>query len=162
MGILINEVCEPDDFQKIAALAKAIWTEHYTPIVGAAQVTYMLDKFQSAEVMRRQCQNEGYHYYEALYNGNLAGYCAIRPEEDAVFLSKIYVDKAHRGLGIAKAFLSHFTGQFQPRSVWLTVNKNNADSIAAYQKMGFEITEEIVADIGGGFVMDDYKMTLTA
>jgi hypothetical protein len=28
----------------------------------------------------------------------------------------------------------------------------------AYQKIGFEIIEELVIDIGNGFIMDDYKM----
>ena len=42
--------------------------------------------------------------------------------------------------------------------ITLTVNKNNAIAIEAYRKMGFENAGSIVTDIGGGFVMDDYKM----
>ena len=34
---------------KISALAGEIWREHYTPIIGAEQVEYMLAKFQTAE-----------------------------------------------------------------------------------------------------------------
>jgi hypothetical protein len=30
--------------------------------------------------------------------------------------------------------------------------------VQAYQRMGFEIAEAIVIDIGGGFVMDDFRM----
>jgi hypothetical protein len=41
----------------------------------------------------------------------------------------------------------------------LTVNKRNAKAMAAYQRNGFTLTESVVVDIGGGFVMDDYVMT---
>ena len=42
--------------------------------------------------------------------------------------------------------------------IWLTVNNNNTNSIAAYQAMGFHAADTQVADIGNGFVMDDYIM----
>jgi hypothetical protein len=41
--------------------------------------------------------------------------------------------------------------------LWLTVNKGNA-SVQAYERLGFRIVEAMVIDIGGGYVMDDYKM----
>ena len=44
--------------------------------------------------------------------------------------------------------------------IWLTVNKNNSGSIEAYKRMGFNIIDKIITDIGAGFVMDDYKMQL--
>jgi ribosomal protein S18 acetylase RimI-like enzyme len=40
----------------------------------------------------------------------------------------------------------------------LRVNRGNHLAIRAYQRAGFEITEELCNDIGGGFVMDDYVM----
>jgi len=45
------------------------------------------------------------------------------------------------------------------RELWLTVNKDNADSIAFYRRVGFGIAGSSVTDIGGGFVMDDYRMS---
>jgi hypothetical protein len=33
------------------------------------------------------------------------------------------------------------------------------EAVEAYKRMGFAIEKEVVADIGGGFVMDDYLMT---
>ncbi len=39
-----------------------------------------------------------------------------------------------------------------------TVNKNNSLAIRAYEKLGFENLGSIVADIGNGFVIDDYRM----
>jgi ribosomal protein S18 acetylase RimI-like enzyme len=41
----------------------------------------------------------------------------------------------------------------------LTVNKRNTRAIAAYRRNGFTVLEAVVADIGGGFVMDDFLMS---
>jgi diamine N-acetyltransferase len=42
--------------------------------------------------------------------------------------------------------------------MYLQVNRNNFDSIAAYQRLGFEVVDLVKTDIGGGFYMDDYVM----
>ena len=42
------------------------------------------------------------------------------------------------------------------KAVWLTVNRNNSHAIEVYKHKGFIITRTQVADIGNGFVMDDY------
>ncbi|SFE25669.1 hypothetical protein [Nitrosomonas sp. Nm166] len=47
------------------------------------------------------------------------------------------------------------------QSLILTVNKRNQTAISAYQHYGFEITGDNIVDIGGGFIMNDYLMTLT-
>ena len=38
---------------------------------------------------------------------------------------------------------------------------NNAAAVAAYFHYGFTISDDIIIDIGSGFVMDDYLMTMT-
>ena len=50
------------DFSQIETLAREIWEEHYTPIIGAEQVAYMLDKFQSVAAMQKQIK-EGYESF---------------------------------------------------------------------------------------------------
>jgi RimJ/RimL family protein N-acetyltransferase len=42
--------------------------------------------------------------------------------------------------------------------IYLTVNKRNTSSIEAYLRLGFSREGSQVADIGHGFVMDDYVM----
>ncbi len=44
------------------------------------------------------------------------------------------------------------------KMIWLQVNKNNVHSIAWYLRMGFRNVRSAVQDIGGGFVMDDFRM----
>jgi len=42
-------------------LAREIWTDHYVPIIGQAQVDYMLDTFQREEAIAAQLAG-GYEY----------------------------------------------------------------------------------------------------
>lgn len=156
--------CEAD-FAAVAALAEGIWKEHYTPLIGAAQVEYMLEKFQSARAVAVQVA-EGYSYVLLEADRAAAGYCAVRPEADGgLFLSKLYIRKDFRGKGLGRRLFEHAAARFgDPAglSVHLTVNKGNAASIAAYERMGFRVERELRADIGGGYVMDDYVMARRA
>jgi ribosomal protein S18 acetylase RimI-like enzyme len=139
-------------------LGKEIWEEHYTPIIGVEQVEYMLNKFQSEAAIENQIK-EGYQYSTVYFDGVPVGYLSIIQKENSLFLSKIYVLSSERGKGIGK-FILNFIEQKAIRlkrsSISLTVNINNTNSIKAYEKMGFVKIGELVADIGNGFVMDDF------
>ena len=68
-----------------------------------------------------------------------------------------------RGKGIARKtidFIKTIALERNLGRITLTVNKNNIGPIAAYEKLGFVNTGPVVQDIGGGFIMDDYKMEL--
>jgi GNAT superfamily N-acetyltransferase len=77
-----------------------------------------------------------------------------------LFISKLYLCRSGRGQGTGRRtleFIEHIARGQHLDSLWLTVNKGNP-SVATYQHWGFQVTEAIVIDIGGGFVMDDYRM----
>ena len=158
----LERVASPDQIAAVAALARETWTQHYVPIIGAAQVEYMLAKFQSAEAIARQIAAEGYEYY--LAPG--AGYLALVPDpaKKSLLLSKIYVKASARGTGLGRAlaeFAERRCCELGCNELWLTVNRNNAGSIAFYERLGFRKTQTLVTDIGGGFVMDDWRMAKT-
>ncbi len=160
--IKIRKAGSEADCGQIAALAEAIWREHYTPIIGKSQVDYMLHHFQSEPAIAGQMEG-GMHYYLMEYDGSPAGYFAFEKQEDCLFLSKIYVLSSLRGKGLGRSAMTFITGQAEQlacRCVTLTVNRHNSASIAAYQRMGFRKEGPVVKDIGGGFVMDDYRMRL--
>ena len=147
---------------QIETLAREIWKEHYTPIIGEAQVAYMLEKFQSVVAMQKQVE-EGYEYFTIKEGEELVGYLAFKEEQDGLFLSKVYVHSKMRGKGLGKAAIEFVKEQVTQRGlsqIRLTVNKYNHNSIAAYLKMGFIKTRELVMDIGEGYVMDDFEMVL--
>ena len=158
-GMELERVESPERIAAVAALAREIWTQHYVPIIGAAQVEYMLEKFQSEEAIARQIATEGYEYFLAAE----AGYLALVPDlaNKSVLLSKIYVKAEMRGTGLGRAlmeFAETRTAELGCVELWLTVNRNNADSIAFYERMGFRKTNAMVTDIGRGFAMDDWRM----
>ena len=149
----------------VAQLAQEIWTEHYLPIIGRGQVEYMLEKFQSAGAIAEQIAG-GYEYYLATTANKHVGYAAVVADTDggSMHLSKIYVAKSERGHGVGHRLLERLEDECRRRGLkklWLTVNKNNVGSIAWYERMGFENAGPIRIDIGGGYVMDDYRMVKT-
>ncbi len=161
MSVEIRTISSKEEAEQVAALAKEVWTEHYESIIGLDQVNYMIEKFQSGPCIYRDLSEKGYIYYVAEEGDRMVGYCAVHPEEGKTFLSKIYVLKSHRRQGIARRFVELVCGKAKERGdafVYLTVNKENVGSIAAYEAMDFYKEKSICTDIGGGYVMDDYVM----
>ena len=161
----ITRVLSREQIMDVVNLAREIWTDHYVPIIGQAQVDYMLGKFQSKEAITTQLAG-GYAYYTVLHNGKHAGYMAIVPNKDAdmLMISKIYVLRAGRGHGFGRSMLEFAEKVCRERRIgalWLTTNKNNTHSIAWYMRMGFKNMGSNIQDIGGGFIMDDYRMEKT-
>ena len=158
--IKINIANSLSDFHLIEQLADTIWREHYIPIIGLEQVDYMLDKYQSAKSMQDQIKN-GTSYYIIYYDKKSVGYLSFRKEEDVLFLSKIYVLHGFRGKKIGKkamSFVENKTKESGLSKIRLGVNKYNTNTIKAYEKLGFKNIGPSITDIGGGFIMDDFKM----
>lgn len=159
--ITIAPVVSPDAIATVARLAHEIWYEHYTPIIGRLQVDYMVPRFQSeAAIADQQARGLEYHLLHA--GQEPIGYFAFeeQPARACMFLSKLYVLSAWRGSGAARAALDFLESQCRKRNLsllWLTVNRFNP-AIHAYERLGFHTVGTVVADIGGGFVMDDYRM----
>lgn len=147
--------------QEIATLANNIWHEHFTPIIGLEQVEYMVEKFQSFSALKEQIA-DGYEYYQIFDEEEFCGYCGIHPGEDGrLFLSKLYLKKEARGRHLATQAFEFIKSLCRDRglnAIWLTCNKHNDDSLAVYRHLGFETIDTQEADIGNGFIMDDYIM----
>jgi len=147
----------------VAALAGEIWREFYTPVIGAAQVEYMLDKFQSARQIYTDITQNGFVYLIAKnLDREMIGYCGVVPTEGYLLLSKCYVRIDARRQGVARGFMGEVEAlckaEYGLNKIRLTVNKYNFYAVAAYKKMGFEIVDSVNTDIGNGFYMDDYIM----
>ncbi|MET1254715.1 GNAT family N-acetyltransferase [Aliikangiella maris] len=143
----------------IAPLARTIWEEHYTPIIGKAQVDYMLNQFQSVQAIVQQI-TQGMMYYLVYQNDVLCGYFAIKIEQKDLFISKFYLSATTRGQGISRIMLAFIEQQANASAceqLSLTVNKDNS-ARKAYEKLGFSVQKSIKADIGEGYYMDDYVM----
>ncbi|GET31961.1 hypothetical protein PbJCM13498_08240 [Prolixibacter bellariivorans] len=163
MKITMKPVSSQKSIETVARLAVEIWNEHYVPIIGQEQVDYMVEKYQSIPAISNQIENEGYIYFLIYAEEEAVGYVGIQIREQELFLSKYYVQSSQRGRGYGKEaldFIRQYARERKLKGISLTVNKFNSNSIAAYEKMGFLNLGPTVADIGNGFIMDDYKMRL--
>lgn len=160
--MMIEEALSQQDAEAIAALAQEIWTQHYVPIIGQAQVDYMLKTIQSPAAIARQIQ-AGYRYFLIIAGpAGYVGYFAVVPDpvNKAMLLSKFYLKLMFRRKGLGADALAFIEGMCRREGfhkLWLTVNKRNP-TVDTYESMGFRKTGALVQDIGGGFVMDDYRM----
>ncbi|HUO58751.1 MAG TPA: GNAT family N-acetyltransferase [bacterium] len=153
---------QPEDFKLIEALAGPIWRGHYTPIIGAGQVEYMLQQRQTAKAVEEQIRHGDFYYLIQTPEGEKSGYLSVSFRPDELFLSKLYLLKSHRGQGLARkalGFIEDLARSKGLKRITLTVHKQNP-SVKIYQALGFRILESVITDIGGGYVMDDYRMAL--
>jgi GNAT superfamily N-acetyltransferase len=147
----------------MAALAARIWHDHYAPIIGAAQIEYMLKQRYAPAVVRAELGRSGVWWDKLTVGDELCGFSSylLAAEPATVKLDKLYVRtrcqrRGYGGMLIARA-VDEARRQGCTRLV-LAVNKKNASAIGAYLKHGFRVADAVVKDIGGGFVMDDYLM----
>ena len=146
----------------IAALAGVIWRVNYPSIITAEQIDYMLARMYAIEEMERQV-GQGTVFLRLLVDEQLIGFAAHSPTSNPAErkLDKLYIHPDHQRHGHGSRLLNHVLEAARAlgcTSLMLTVNKRNTKAVAAYEKNGFTIRESVVADIGGGFVMDDYVM----
>ncbi|MDD5934966.1 MAG: GNAT family N-acetyltransferase [Clostridiales bacterium] len=163
MSVILRRVNNEKDLIYLAELADEIWHQHFITILSEDQIDYMVEKFQSFAAMKNQMLNQGYEYYFIVADGETVGYTGIKNDVDKLFLSKLYIKKAFRGKHYASAVfeqLKEICRQRNLKAIWLTVNRFNDQTIAVYQKKGFQTIRTQVTDIGEGYVMDDYVMEM--
>jgi diamine N-acetyltransferase len=150
-----------DEAEALAALARRIWYGHYPALIGGTQIEYMLARRYHPPYIR-QTLARGDRWDVARAAGALVGFAHSYPlEGGAVKLDKLYVDPDWQRHGVGALLVERVVkrARRQGRShLLLRVNRGNAQAIAAYVKYGFVIAGQVVEDIGGGFVMDDYVM----
>ena len=150
-----------ENIKELAALAYEIWHEYWVGLLAPEQIDYMVEKFQSEKAITNQINNEDYEYYFIICEDKNVGYFGISYKKDYLFLSKLYIKKDFRHLGLGtKAFenIKEIAVDASYKKIILTVNKYNTNTIKAYEKWGLKTINSVVSDIGSGFVMDDFIM----
>lgn len=156
---------QPEEVEAVAALARVVWQDTYRDIISQAQIDAMLAQRYSAEWMRAELAS-GEVWWDVLRaDGQVVAFAcyflACQPGE--MKLDKLYVHPAHQRHGYGARLLARVEAAARDKgcravALALAVNKKNLRAVAAYRKYGFTVREEVVQDIGGGFVMDDYIM----
>ena len=152
-----------DDFECVADVARRIWIEHYITIISQDQIDYMLSGRFTPENLERYIGATDKWFYVLRLAGVVVGYCSfaktVTPGE--MKLEQLYLSPSLHGRGLGKRMMRWVEQETLARdcqTLMLQVNKQNTKSIDVYRRGGFQVREELVVDIGSGFVMDDYIM----
>jgi ribosomal protein S18 acetylase RimI-like enzyme len=149
------------DIAALIELAGLIWRRHYPGIISMRQIDYMLAQRYTPELIRAQMQSGNAWWEQALVGGRMIGFAQYELYGRSMKLDKLYVHPDFQRRGYGARMLAHIEDAARRRglsAVRLNVNKHNLKAIAAYRNNGYATVETVVADIGGGYVMDDYVM----
>ena len=160
--VVVRPLAE-SDLDALCALAAEIWRDHYSAIIGTAQIQYMLEQRYRPDVLREELGRSDVWWDLLLIDDVPKGYSSyfLTDESGELKLDKLYLHSACQRRGYGERMLERVLAKARSldlNRVSLAVNKRNSAAIAAYRKWGFIIEKAVVKDIGGGFVMDDYIM----
>ena len=148
-----------EDIELIQALAREIWITHYTGILSADQIEYMLNLMYSENTVREEIKN-GVLWQLITLDEIPKGFLSLTTSVNKLKLNKLYLLPGYHGHGFGQMALAHVVDYAESHNIseiHLTVNKKNYKAIKAYEKAGFTKSGSQVTDIGNGYVMDDFK-----
>ena len=150
------------DIPLIKEIAEKAWRPTYDHILTEQQTLYMLDLMYNTRTLENQI-NGNIAFFMVKMGQETVGYFAVENfNEQFVKLHKLYLDPTQKQQGLGRKIIQYikdWTLLNQKNSIILNVNKNNS-AVEFYLKMGFLVKEELVLDIGQGYVMDDFMMQL--
>ncbi|WP_273444616.1 GNAT family N-acetyltransferase [Neolewinella agarilytica] len=165
----------PADFPIIQSIAQRTWPDTFGDILSPEQITYMLDMMYSIPAMTEQIGKghtflllleksaESANYPEAAaHRYTPVGYVSYQFDylEGTTKIHKLYLLPATQGRGYGKALIEEVDriarrgGQQKLR---LDVNYQNK-AVSFYEYLGFEKIGRFNADIGNGYLMEDWQM----
>ena len=173
-ALVLSAVETQAEVERVAELAREIWLEYYPAVIGREQTEYMIATLQSATAIAEQLRGALRYFLLnrifaarvpvvelARQTSELVGYAAVETRHPALFISKLYLLAHARGQGLGqralRALLDHARA-LGLRQLELTVNRHNTLALDAYARFGMTVVGENVAEIGGGYVMDDYVL----
>jgi GNAT superfamily N-acetyltransferase len=152
---------ERDELNVVKALAYDIWPRVYDYMISSEQINYMLSLMYDLDQLKQQWL-EGVKFVLLEVEGIPQGFAAFEEKENLVFLHKLYLRPEMQGKGFGKKMLQvaiDYAIDSKKPSLELTVNRNNK-SLDFYLGNGFVIKEEKDFDIGGGYFMNDFILSL--
>ncbi len=156
---------ETNDCTLIRELASQIWGPTYQSILSQEQLDYMFEMMYSVEHIKQQ-MTEFKHQYFIVYMGDRpVGYLSIEKESDNNYIfQKIYSLPELRGKGIGRYMIEQGISYLKtvhplPFTIELYVNRENP-AVGFYEHIGMKKTATRDHDIGNGYLMNDYIMTM--
>lgn len=152
---------EGSELAVVRSLAYDIWPRVYDYMISQEQINYMLPLMYDLNKLKEQCV-AGVKFVLLEVEGIPQGFVSFEEREESIFLQKLYLRPEVHGQGLGKKMLQvviDFATDSKKVCIELTVNRNNK-SLEFYLGNGFQIKEEKDFDIGGGYFMNDYILSL--
>lgn len=151
------------DIKVIQAIAHTTWPITYGEILSKEQLDYMLDMIYSDEALTAHLHKKEQLFYLIAEEETTLGFIGIEhqyKEEPTTRIHKIYLLPETQGKGIGKKVIEEIEKlALENKSKALSLNVNRFNSaLGFYQKIGFEIVDEVNIEIGNGYLMEDYVM----
>ncbi len=155
---------KPAEADALLAFAAELWPRVYSFMISPEQIDYMLKMMYAPEVTLAQIKS-GTDYFWIQSDDQKAGFVSFGPidSDGSCELHKLYVDPDFQREGLARQTLGEIRAiatAAGAQNFRLRVNRTNTPALAFYEAMGFTKEGQDCADIGGGFVMDDYLLRL--
>ena len=151
----------PADLPTVRDLAHRTWPATFSAILSPDQIAYMLERMYGPEALRAQVEERGHVFLLARDDaGEARAYVSYELDclPGVTKVHKLYVlPDGHRGgtgraLVEAVADIARAAGQ---QALRLDVNRDNP-AVGFYERLGFAKVDEVVTEIGEGYVMDDF------
>ena len=153
----------PEHIDTLLLLANRIWHAHYPGIISIEQIDYMLTRGYTREIILDEMEHQGVFWFIIRDGSMMIGFISVGPHGNGIMkLHKLYLLPEYHSKGIGSRALTEterVAKQQKATTLVLNVNRHNHKAIAAYQRAGWQITDEVIIDIGSGYVMNDYVMT---
>jgi ribosomal protein S18 acetylase RimI-like enzyme len=152
-----------DDIPYIQHIAYVTWPLVYGPIVGEAQLAYMLNLIYSISSLERQME-DGSTFLLAKENNEPNAFAAYFLKSMKIYkLDKLYTIPNQQGKGLGKMLVNYIIEEIRhldATALHLNVNRWNTKAQSFYEHLNFKIIEEQDIPIGEGYFMNDYVMEL--
>jgi GNAT superfamily N-acetyltransferase len=153
---------KPEEIETLIPLASRIWHAHYPGIITREQIDYMLARGYTREVILDEIEKQNVVWLTIYDDSSMIGFIAVGPYGDGIMkLHKLYLLPEYHGKGIGSRALKEVERialQHNAGKLVLNVNRFNQKAIDAYQRAGWQIADEVIVDIGSGYVMNDFIM----
>ena len=158
----VMRLLERDELSVVKTLAHDIWPRVYDYMISPEQISYMLSLMYNLDKLQQQW-GEGVKFVVLEVEGIPQGFLSFEEKDECIFLHKLYLRPEMQGQGFGKKMLLvaiDFAIDSKKPFVELTVNRNNK-SLEFYMSQGFQIKEEKDFDVGSGYFMNDYILSLS-
>jgi ribosomal protein S18 acetylase RimI-like enzyme len=147
------------DLPFLQEISKRTFYDSFAALNTAENMKFHLDNHFTQEKITAEILNRDSKFFFAIHDRKPVGYLKINqgaaqtvlPNDQAVEIERIYVDRLLKGNGIGKIFISkavELANASRAKYLWLGVWEQNEPAIRFYEKNGFVTFSKHIFELG--------------